>query len=64
MKMTFDGEREYILKPGFIYFVNVCIPHIGEHYSELDERAGILFKLNNDKRIWQALSSAQSQNIA
>ncbi len=64
MKMTFDNEREYILKPGFIYFVNVCIPHIGEHYSELDERAGILFKLNNDEKIWQALSSAQSQNIA
>ena len=64
MKMTFDSEREYILSPGFVYFVNVCIPHVGEHYSELDERAGILFKLNSDKRIWQALSFAASPNTA
>lgn len=63
MKMTFDSKREYILKPPFIYFVNVCIPHVGEHYSKLDERAGILFKLNSDEKIWQALSSAQSLNI-
>lgn len=58
MKMTFDGRREYIFKPGFAYFANVCIPHVGEHYSDLDQRTGILFKLNNDEMIWQACSSA------
>lgn len=58
MKMTFDSEREYILEPGKAYFVNVCIPHVGEHYSDKEERAGILFKLDDDDIIWQAYSSA------
>ena len=58
MKMTFEGEREYIFEPGYAYFTNVCIPHVGEHYSDQEERTGILFKLNNDEMIWQAYTSA------
>lgn len=58
MKMTFAGTREYILKPGKTYFVNICVPHVGEHHSDLEERAGILFKLLNDEMIWQAYTSA------
>ena len=57
MKMTFDENREYVLKPGSVYFVNICVPHIGEHYSEKEERAGILFKLLEDEKIWQAYTS-------
>lgn len=52
MKMTFDNNREYILKPGKVYFVNVCIPHVGEHYSDKEERAGLLFKLLDDGDLW------------
>tara|TARA_Y100000004_G_scaffold196985_1_gene269111 strand:+ start:2875 stop:4083 length:1209 start_codon:yes stop_codon:yes gene_type:complete len=62
MRMTFDSAREYILKPGSIYFVNVAIPHVGDHYSSKEERAGLLFKLTNDEQIWQAYSSALSQS--
>ena len=62
MRMTFDSEREYILKPGSVYFVNVAIPHVGDHYSSEETRAGLLFKLTNDEQIWQAYSSALSQS--
>lgn len=58
MKMTFDGNREYIFEPGYAYFANVCIPHVGEHYADQEHRTGILFKLNNDDLIWQVYSSA------
>ena len=58
MKMTFEDKREYIFEPGYAYFANVCIPHVGEHYDDVDERTGILFKLNNDDLIWQVYSSA------
>ena len=62
MRMTFDSTREYILKPGSVYFVNVAIPHVGDHYSPKEERAGLLYKLTNDEQIWQAYSSALSQS--
>lgn len=52
MKMTFE-DRPYVLYPGKAYFVNVCIPHVGEHYSDLPQRASILFKLNSDELIWK-----------
>lgn len=52
MKMTFENKMVYIFKPGKVYFVNVAVEHIGEHYSELEERTGLLFKLCNDKMIW------------
>lgn len=54
MKMTFE-DRPYVLTPGKAYFVNVCIPHVGEHYDEKPERASILFKLNSDELIWKNL---------
>ena len=57
MRMTFENEREYILEPGNVYFVNICTPHVGDHYSSQSERAGLLFKLTNDEQIWQAYSS-------
>ena len=57
MKMTFENKREYIFEPGYAYFANVCIEHIGEHYDEQNERTGILFKLCKDNMIWQAFSS-------
>jgi hypothetical protein len=57
MKMTFDGEREYIFEPGFAYFANVCVQHVGEHHATQNQRTGILFKLNKDDLIWQACSS-------
>ncbi len=58
MKMTFDSKREYVLSAGKVYFVNICVPHVGEHYSDNNERAGLLFKLLDDDMIWQAYSSA------
>ena len=58
MKMTFENDREYIFEPGYAYFVNVCVEHVGEHYDEQYERTGILFKLCSDYMIWQAYFSA------
>jgi len=52
MKMTFENRAVYVLHPGKAYFVNVCIPHVGEHYADMPERASLLFKLNNDEMIW------------
>lgn len=52
MKMTFEKRMVYIFKPGRAYFVNVAIEHVGEHFSELNTRTGILFKMCNDKMIW------------
>ena len=57
MKMTFDNEREYVLESGNVYFVNICVPHVGEHHSDKEERGGLLFKLMDDDIIWQAYSS-------
>ena len=52
MKMTFEKRVEYMFKPGRAYFVNVAVEHVGEHASLLNTRTGILFKMCNDKMIW------------
>jgi len=52
MKMTFEKRVEYMFKPGRAYFVNVAVEHVGEHASSLNTRTGILFKMCNDKMIW------------
>lgn len=54
MKMSFEG-REVILYPGNAYFVNVCVEHVGEHFSQLPERTGLLFKLSDDEIIWDSV---------
>ena len=53
MKMTFENKMVYIFQPGRAYFVNVAVEHVGEHFSELDKRTGILFKLAKDDLIWK-----------
>lgn len=58
-KMTFIRDtvsNEYIFEPGYAYFVNVCITHVGEHFSKLDSRAGLLFKICDDSIIWESLN--------